>query len=370
MQVEAILPDGRTQVVSYVSDFNFNWMTNYIYDDDAAPAFPKGTIIHVTAYNDNTKANKSNPDPDQWVGYGDRTVDEMAQAWPRQRVSAWHAVRRQEVQHARAIRFGPRPPGQTGSLEQLGIARRGIVVFQAVDHEDRHAGLGHRVHGRRLIEIHAVACPRVEKSKLHARVEQRRADPAWHVESLADAVDGHVAEAREPGVGHCGADARRIGGLDGQRSPQREATRIDAAGARLAAQPRDPATRVVGLASAKRAQVATALAAGAQIHDQRAIPLLHERLRGTQHRRTIADDAVKQHHGVPGRTCRRDEPALQGGRVGGGDGDGGQAGAERGGHLPGVPRVVRREQGARAMQRHVHYVRASGTAGHQVRARD
>ena len=45
------------------------------------PAFPKGTIIHVTACYDNTRANKNNPDPDQWVGYGDRTVDEMAHAW-------------------------------------------------------------------------------------------------------------------------------------------------------------------------------------------------------------------------------------------------------------------------------------------------
>ena len=81
MQVEAILPDGRSQVISYVSDFNFNWMTNYIFADDAAPAFPKGTLIHVTAWYDNTKNNKSNPDPDQWVGYGDRTVDEMAHAW-------------------------------------------------------------------------------------------------------------------------------------------------------------------------------------------------------------------------------------------------------------------------------------------------
>ena len=81
MQVEAILPDGQSQVISYVSDFNFNWMTNYIFADDASPAFPKGTIIHVTAYYDNTKNNKTNPDPDQWVGYGDRTVDEMAHAW-------------------------------------------------------------------------------------------------------------------------------------------------------------------------------------------------------------------------------------------------------------------------------------------------
>ena len=81
MQVEAILPDGSSQIISYVGNFNFNWMTNYIYADDAAPVFPKGTVIHVTAWYDNTRGNKNNPDPDQWVGYGDRTVDEMAHAW-------------------------------------------------------------------------------------------------------------------------------------------------------------------------------------------------------------------------------------------------------------------------------------------------
>jgi hypothetical protein len=81
MEVEAILPDGSTQVVSYVGNFNFNWMTNYIYADDAAPVFPKGTVIHVKAWHDNTTGNKNNPDPDQWVGYGDRTVDEMAHGW-------------------------------------------------------------------------------------------------------------------------------------------------------------------------------------------------------------------------------------------------------------------------------------------------
>ncbi|HEY1241343.1 MAG TPA: hypothetical protein VGF16_12350 [Bryobacteraceae bacterium] len=81
MEVEAILPDGSTQVVSYVGKFNFNWMTNYIYDDDAAPVLPKGTIIKVTAWYDNTRGNPNNPDPDQWVGFGDRTVDEMGHAW-------------------------------------------------------------------------------------------------------------------------------------------------------------------------------------------------------------------------------------------------------------------------------------------------
>ncbi len=81
MRVEAILPDGSREIISYVGNFNFNWMTNYIYADDAAPVFPKGTVIQVSAWYDNTKANKDNPDPDQWVGYGDRTVDEMAHAW-------------------------------------------------------------------------------------------------------------------------------------------------------------------------------------------------------------------------------------------------------------------------------------------------
>jgi hypothetical protein len=81
MELEAILPDGTSQIVSYVGNFNFNWMTNYIYADDAAPAFPKGTIIKVTAWFDNTTANPNNPDPNQEVTYGDRTVDEMAHGW-------------------------------------------------------------------------------------------------------------------------------------------------------------------------------------------------------------------------------------------------------------------------------------------------
>lgn len=81
MLLEAILPDGTTQTISYVGNFDFNWMTNYIYSDDAAPVLPKGTIIHVSAWHDNTAQNRGNPDPNQWIGWGDRTVDEMAHAW-------------------------------------------------------------------------------------------------------------------------------------------------------------------------------------------------------------------------------------------------------------------------------------------------
>ncbi|MDO8677804.1 MAG: cytochrome c [Acidobacteriota bacterium] len=81
MMIEAILPNGQQQVLSYVPNFEFNWMNNYVFDDDYAPLLPKGTILKVTAWHDNTPAKKSNPDPTQWIGWGDRTVDEMAHAW-------------------------------------------------------------------------------------------------------------------------------------------------------------------------------------------------------------------------------------------------------------------------------------------------
>jgi hypothetical protein len=82
MMLEAILPGtSQRQILTYVNNFNFNWHNTYVYADDAAPLLPKGTTIIVTAWHDNTTAKKSNPDPNQYVGYGDRTVDEMNHAW-------------------------------------------------------------------------------------------------------------------------------------------------------------------------------------------------------------------------------------------------------------------------------------------------
>jgi len=81
MQMDALLPTGQVETLSLVKDFNFNWMSSYFYADDAAPLLPKGTILKITAWHDNTASNKNNPDPNVWVGPGDRTVDEMGHAW-------------------------------------------------------------------------------------------------------------------------------------------------------------------------------------------------------------------------------------------------------------------------------------------------
>jgi hypothetical protein len=81
MSLEAILPNGTRQMLSFVNNFQFNWMNSYEYTDEAAPLLPQGTVIAVTAWHDNTAGNRNNPDPTQWVGNGDRSIDEMAHAW-------------------------------------------------------------------------------------------------------------------------------------------------------------------------------------------------------------------------------------------------------------------------------------------------
>ena len=76
--LEAITPDGRREVLNYADRYTNTWHINYIYDPEYAPVLPKGTVLQITAWHDNTAANKNNPDPRQWVTGGPRTVDEMA----------------------------------------------------------------------------------------------------------------------------------------------------------------------------------------------------------------------------------------------------------------------------------------------------
>jgi hypothetical protein len=80
MCMEAILPDMSIESLS-CAKFNINWHLVYNYADDVTPLLPAGTIIHVTSWHDNSTANKTNPDPRNWVGSGARTIDEMGFAW-------------------------------------------------------------------------------------------------------------------------------------------------------------------------------------------------------------------------------------------------------------------------------------------------
>ena len=57
--------------------YDHNWVKQYIYDDDAAPLLPKGTIVHLIGFLDTTAGNKNLADPRNWAGGGRRSVANM-----------------------------------------------------------------------------------------------------------------------------------------------------------------------------------------------------------------------------------------------------------------------------------------------------
>lgn len=71
---------ARTEVVN-CANFNYNWHLTYNYTEDAQPLVPAGTILHTISWHDNSANNRANPDPRNWVGDGQRTIDEMGFAW-------------------------------------------------------------------------------------------------------------------------------------------------------------------------------------------------------------------------------------------------------------------------------------------------
>ena len=57
--------------------YDHNWVRGYDYTDDSAPLLPKGTILHIIGYMDNSPSNKNVPDPRNWQGSGNRSVANM-----------------------------------------------------------------------------------------------------------------------------------------------------------------------------------------------------------------------------------------------------------------------------------------------------
>jgi len=83
--LELIYPGNPSNVMRRetinCANWDYNWHSVYNYQDQVAPLVPAGTVIHIISWHDNSAGNKSNPDPKNWVGYGDRTIDEMGFSW-------------------------------------------------------------------------------------------------------------------------------------------------------------------------------------------------------------------------------------------------------------------------------------------------
>ena len=82
--LELIYPTSGTPAETELvncANFDYNWHLVYNYADDVAPIVPAGTVAHIISWHDNTEANRGNPDPNNWTGNGQRTIDEMGFAW-------------------------------------------------------------------------------------------------------------------------------------------------------------------------------------------------------------------------------------------------------------------------------------------------
>lgn len=57
--------------------YDHNWVRGYTFGADSAPLLPKGTILHITGYMNNSASNPNVPDPRNWQGSGNRSVTNM-----------------------------------------------------------------------------------------------------------------------------------------------------------------------------------------------------------------------------------------------------------------------------------------------------
>jgi hypothetical protein len=57
--------------------YDHNWVKQYLYEDDAAPLLPKGTILHIVGFLDTTPENPNLADTRNWAGGGRRSVANM-----------------------------------------------------------------------------------------------------------------------------------------------------------------------------------------------------------------------------------------------------------------------------------------------------
>ena len=74
---EAFYPDGTTEVLLDVPQFDFSWQTVYYYEE--LKRIPKGTRVEYTAWYDNSpgKAARYGFDSNRTVRFGQPSTDEM-----------------------------------------------------------------------------------------------------------------------------------------------------------------------------------------------------------------------------------------------------------------------------------------------------
>ena len=158
-------------MLSSVSNWTNQWHTSHVYEDDYAPLIPKGAVLVLTGYYDNTAKNKGNPDPDQWVGGGSRTSDEMSHAWItvthlddegyKQIVGRAGESRTGEESHREpATAVGSGAESRCQSKEPLEASRGSFAFGESRFDSRRHQVPGRWMVGGLVVHVHQLAAAR------------------------------------------------------------------------------------------------------------------------------------------------------------------------------------------------------------------
>ena len=75
MMYTAYYPDGTSELLLSVPQYDFNWQNTYDYVEPKL--MPAGTRIHCVGHFDNSPQNPANPDPSKTIRFGPQTWDEM-----------------------------------------------------------------------------------------------------------------------------------------------------------------------------------------------------------------------------------------------------------------------------------------------------
>jgi len=125
MSILAELPNGTSEKLVAVPDWDFRWQTIFTFRQPVK--LPKGTRINVIAHYDNSASNPNNPSsPPREVRWGEQTTDEMCVA------ALFYTVDAEHLTQGKAMPAFSAPPGsggRAGGANNLANRRMALQMF-------------------------------------------------------------------------------------------------------------------------------------------------------------------------------------------------------------------------------------------------
>ena len=118
---EAFYPDGSSEVLLNIPNYDFNWQTTYQYRD--FKFIPEGTRIQLTSVFDNSADNPANPNPAIDVTFGNPTTSEMVKS----PIEYIRAVDREDVEALLAARHRGMKSGAVKGSAPAGISEDELI---------------------------------------------------------------------------------------------------------------------------------------------------------------------------------------------------------------------------------------------------